>query len=104
MLNRQRQTRVEENKNSTTLLNDSNIVSHTPTTGQSAVTQLHNRATADGVAPSPMHLHGIMLDNKENMYDDDDSDWLHRNDAYQMQCGSRRMSLTQLSGVQPPTQ
>ena len=101
ILNRQCQTH-EHYKNNTTLLDGINIVSSTPSTGKSVVTQVHNIASADGVVPSPMHFHGVILDNNENTDHGDESDWLHRNDAYQMQTTSRRVGLTQLPGVENP--
>ena len=87
-------------------LDGGNIMSHTPATGQSVVTQLQNRTNfygaepnSDGVVPSSLPSQRVMLHDKENYADDYGSDWLHRNDVYQRQRFSRQMTLTQMSGV-----
>ncbi|EMS45824.1 hypothetical protein TRIUR3_19694 [Triticum urartu] len=71
-------------------------------TGQEAVTQLQNITGPDGALPTLGPYNGFIQTDKENVSDNDESDWLHRNDAYQMQRGSRRMRLTQLAGVDNP--
>ena len=76
ILKRQRPTR-EQNKHIAAVLDGSNIVTQVPATGQSAVTQLQNITSAGGAVPNSVHL------TRDNV--DDESDWLHRNDAYQMQ-------------------
>ena len=96
ILKRQRQTR-KQNKHIAAVLNGSNIVSHMPATGQLAVTQLQNITCAGGVVSNSMHFNRDILDEKENIYEDDESNGLHRNDAYQMQRISRQMTLTQMS-------
>ena len=96
ILKRQRQTR-EQNKHIDVVLDGSNNVSQVPATGQSAVTQLQNRTCAGGAVPNSVHVNKDILHDKENINDDDESDWLHRNDAYQLQRISRQMTLTQLS-------
>ncbi|KAI4968011.1 hypothetical protein ZWY2020_002846 [Hordeum vulgare] len=50
-------------------------------TRQSAVTQLVDITCAPGAVPNSREL----LDENENIYGGDESDWLHRNDEYQMQ-------------------
>ena len=45
-----------------------------------------------------------ILDEKENIYEDDESNWLHRNDAYQMQRISRQMTHKCQTVCEPPTQ
>ncbi|XBH97790.1 hypothetical protein VPH35_127408 [Triticum aestivum] len=71
-------------------------------TGQEAVTQLQNITGQDGALPTLGPYNGFIQTDKENISDNDESDWLHRNDAYQMQRSSRRMTLTQLAGVDNP--
>ncbi|XP_044436181.1 uncharacterized protein [Triticum aestivum] len=71
-------------------------------TGQEAVTQLQNITGPDGALPTLGPYNGFIQTDKENISDNDESDWLHRNDAYQMQRSSRRMTLTQLAGVDNP--
>ena len=88
ILKRQRQTR-EQNKHIAAVLDGSNIVTQVPATGQSAVTQLQNITSAGGAVPNSVHL------TRDNV--DDESDWLHRNDAYQMQRKSRQLTPTQMS-------
>ncbi|KAM0854363.1 hypothetical protein ACQ4PT_050477 [Festuca glaucescens] len=78
-------------------LDCNNTVSHTPATGQSAVTQLQNMPCADGDVTNSLHLHGVILEDKENVYDDDESNWLRRNDAYQRQQFSGRMRVVVIS-------
>ena len=69
---------------------------------------MQNIRCADGVVPNsnvvlPNSVHsGVILDDNEAMADEDGSGWLHRNDEYQMPRFSRRMTLTQLSGVENP--
>ena len=96
ILKRQRQVH-EQNKNI-----GSNIILDTPATGQSAVTQLQNKTSADVVAPNPVHSQRVILAEKGNMVDEDGSDWLPKNDEYQMERFTRRMTLTQHSGVEYP--
>ena len=96
ILKRQRQVR-EQNKNI-----GSNIILDTPATRQSAVTQLQNKTSADVVAPNPVHSQRVILAEKGNMVDEDGSDWLRQNDEYQMERFTRRMTLTQHSGVEYP--
>jgi hypothetical protein len=43
-----------------------------------------DRATL-GSAVTQLHLQGHISMDKENIENDDDSDWLHRNDAYHLQ-------------------
>ena len=88
ILKRQRQTR-EQNKHIVAVLDGSNIVTQVPATGQSAVTQLQNITSAGGAVPNSVHL------TRDNV--DDESHWLHRNDAYQMQRKSRQLTPTQMS-------
>ena len=88
ILKRQRQTR-EQNKHIAAVLDGSNIVTQVPATGQSAVTQLQNITSAGGAVPNSVHL------TRDNV--DDESHWLHRNDAYQMQRKSRQLTPTQMS-------
>ncbi|XBI73853.1 hypothetical protein VPH35_067511 [Triticum aestivum] len=71
-------------------------------TGQETVTQLQNITGRDGALPTLGPYNGFIQTDKENISDNDGSDWLHRNDAYQMQRSSRRMTLTQLAGVDNP--
>ncbi|KAF7060043.1 hypothetical protein CFC21_066869 [Triticum aestivum] len=71
-------------------------------TGQEAVTQLQNITGLDGALPTLRPYNGFIQTDKENISDNDESDWLHRNDAYQMHPCSRRMTLTQPSGVDNP--
>jgi hypothetical protein len=51
----------EHNTTTATFLDGTNIVSYTPATGQSAVTQMQKTASADGVVPNLDHLQGISL-------------------------------------------
>ncbi|KAI5016779.1 hypothetical protein ZWY2020_006630 [Hordeum vulgare] len=67
-------------------------------TGQSAVTQLANITCAGGAVPNSREL----LDENENIYGGDESDWLHRNDAYQMQRKSGQVRVTQMEVVENP--
>ncbi|KAE8815162.1 hypothetical protein D1007_07485 [Hordeum vulgare] len=86
ILKRQRLSR-EKRKTASRLLNDDITVSHTPATGQTGVTQLQRLTFTDTGLSSMQnsddervtHNHDINLTNKE------DSNWLHRNDAYQRQ-------------------
>ncbi|XBI38223.1 hypothetical protein VPH35_123313 [Triticum aestivum] len=93
ILKRQRQTH-EQNRNITAAFDG--------TTGQEAVTQLQNITGPDGALPILGPYNGFIQTDKENISDNDESDWLHRNDVYQMQQSSRRMTLIQLSGVDNP--
>lgn len=80
-----------------------NMMSHTPATGQSAVTQLQQRICADGVISNSLRPSQLILD-KENIYEDDDDQWLHRNDSYQMQQNSRRKrDVVHAFGTDPQT-
>ena len=88
ILKRQRQTR-EQNKHIAAVLDGSNIVTQVPATGQSAVTQLQNITSAGGAVPNSVHL------TRDNV--DDESDWLHRNDAYHMQRNSKRLTPALMS-------
>lgn len=67
-------------------------------TGQSAVTQLANITCAGGAVPNFREL----LDENENIYGGDESDWLHRNDAYQIQRKSGQVRVTQMEVVENP--
>ncbi|KAI5000278.1 hypothetical protein ZWY2020_004867 [Hordeum vulgare] len=67
-------------------------------TGQSAVTQLANITCAGGAVPNSRDL----LDENENIYGGDESDWLHRNDAYQIQRKSGQVRVTQMEVVENP--
>ncbi|KAI4976183.1 hypothetical protein ZWY2020_049790, partial [Hordeum vulgare] len=67
-------------------------------TGQSAVTQLANITCAGGAVPNSREL----LDENENIYGGDESDWLHRNDAYQIQRKSGQVRVTQMEVVENP--
>ena len=79
------------------------MVSHTPATRQSVVTQLMKIKSAVGVVSQSEHLHGVNLD-KENVYEDDEDQWLHRNDSYQMQQNSRgKRNLLDTFGHEPQT-
>ncbi|XBH98446.1 hypothetical protein VPH35_127959 [Triticum aestivum] len=60
-------------------------------TGQEAVTQLQNITGPDGALPTLGPYNGFIQTDKENISDNDESDWL-----------SRRMTLTQLAGVDNP--
>ena len=91
ILKRQRQTR-KQNKHIAAVLDGSNIVSQVPATGQLVATQLQNITCAGGAVPNSMHFNRDILDEKENIYEDDESNWLHTNDAYQMQRISRQMT------------
>lgn len=86
ILKRQRLSR-EKRKATTGLLNDDNTVSQTPATGQSVVTQLQKLTCAvTGLSNIQNSSHERVPHNKENnLTYDDESNWLHRNDAYQMQ-------------------
>lgn len=77
-------------------------MSLSPATGQSGVTQLQNITCADGVVPNPFHLHGVLLDDKENIDDHGDSNWLRRNDTYQMQQISGRMRVVVMPSIHNP--
>ena len=96
------QEAVTQLQNITAAFNASNIVSHVPATGQEAVTQLQNITGPDGALPTLGPYNGFIQTDKENISDNDESDWLHTNDVYQMQRSSRRMTLTQLAGVDNP--
>ncbi|KAI4975501.1 hypothetical protein ZWY2020_049108 [Hordeum vulgare] len=67
-------------------------------TGQLAVTQLANITCAGGAVPNSREL----LDENENIYDGNESDWLHRNDAYQIQRKSGQVRVTQMEVVENP--
>ncbi|KAI4967182.1 hypothetical protein ZWY2020_029511 [Hordeum vulgare] len=67
-------------------------------TGQSAVTQLANITCAGGAVPNSREL----LDENENIYGGDESDWLHRNDAYQMERKCGQVRVTQMEVVENP--
>jgi len=101
ILKRRRQTR-EQNKHIGVVLDGSNNVSQVLATGQSAVTQLQNITCASGAVPNSMLFNKDVLHDKTNINEDDESDWLHRNDAYQMQPISRRKTLTQLDVPENP--
>ncbi|KAE8807562.1 hypothetical protein D1007_16101 [Hordeum vulgare] len=84
ILKRQRISR-ERRKTASRLLNDDTTVSHTPTTGQTGVTELQ-RLTCDVTGLSSMQnsSHARVPVNQEiNLTNEEDSNWLHRNDAYQ---------------------
>ena len=49
-----------------------NTGSHARATGQSAIIQLQKRRCDDGVVPNSLHSHGVNLDDKENIYEDDE--------------------------------
>jgi hypothetical protein len=85
------------NHNINDFLDCNNTFSHTPATGQSAVTQLQNMPLADGDVTNSLHLHGDILEDKANVYNDDESNWLRRNDAYQRQQFSGRMRVAVIS-------
>ncbi|KAE8792290.1 hypothetical protein D1007_33233 [Hordeum vulgare] len=75
----------EKRKTASQLLNDDSTVSLTPTTGQTGVTELQ-RLTCDVTGLSSMQnsSHARVPDNPEiNLTNEEDSNWLHRNDAYQ---------------------
>ncbi|KAE8810606.1 hypothetical protein D1007_12828 [Hordeum vulgare] len=84
ILKRQRISR-ERRKTASQLLNDDTTVSHTPTTGQTGVTELQ-RLTCDVIGLSSMqnssHAH-VPVNQEINLTNEEDSNWLHRNDAYQ---------------------
>ncbi|KAI5015195.1 hypothetical protein ZWY2020_056585 [Hordeum vulgare] len=67
-------------------------------TGQSTVTQLANITCAGGAVPNSREL----LDENENIYGGDESDWLQRNDAYQIQRKSGQVRVTQMKVVENP--
>lgn len=77
ILKRQRQAR-DQKKHNVVVLDGSNLVTQVMATGQSAVTQLANITCAGGAVPNSREL----LDENENIYGGNKSDWLHRNDAY----------------------
>ncbi|KAI4972068.1 hypothetical protein ZWY2020_002993 [Hordeum vulgare] len=84
ILKRQRISR-EKRKTASQLLNDDTTVSHTTSTGQTGVTELQ-RLTCDVTGLSSMQnsSHARVPVNPEiNLTNEEDSDWLHRNDAYQ---------------------
>ncbi|KAI5010677.1 hypothetical protein ZWY2020_012814 [Hordeum vulgare] len=84
ILKRQRISR-EKRKTASQLLNDASTMSLTPTTGQTGVTELQ-RLTCDVTGLSSMQnsSHARIPDNPEiNLTNKEDSNWLHRNDAYQ---------------------
>ncbi|KAI5003899.1 hypothetical protein ZWY2020_031142 [Hordeum vulgare] len=62
------------------------------------VTQLANITYAGGTVPNSIEL----LDENENIYGGDESDWLHRNDAYQIQRKSGQVRVTQMEVVENP--
>ncbi|KAE8808376.1 hypothetical protein D1007_15117 [Hordeum vulgare] len=75
----------ERRKTASRLLNDDTTVSHTPTIGQTGVTELQ-RLTCDVTGLSSMQnsSHARVPVNQEiNLTNEEDSNWLHRNDAYQ---------------------
>ena len=80
----------EHNKHIAAVADGSNIVSQVRATGQTAVTQLQIITCAEEPRPNSMQLN-------ENIYYDNETDWLHRNDAYQMQRNSRRLIPTLMS-------
>jgi hypothetical protein len=71
-----------------------------PATGQSMVTQLQNMTPTHHAVTNAVHLQGVILEDKDNIYDDDESNWLHRNDDYIMQniLGRMRPVVTPSSG------
>ena len=80
-----------------------NMVSHTPATGQSAVTQLQKRKFVDGVVSNLQHGHRLNLD-KENICEDNEGQWLHRNDSYEMtQISRRRRNVLDTFHTDPQT-
>ncbi|KAI4992465.1 hypothetical protein ZWY2020_051882 [Hordeum vulgare] len=84
ILKRQRISR-EKRKTASQLLNDASTVSLTPTKGQTGVTELQ-RLTYDVTGLSSMQnsSHARVPDNPQiNLTNEEDSNWLHRNDAYQ---------------------
>uniref|UniRef100_A0ACD6A071 Uncharacterized protein n=1 Tax=Avena sativa TaxID=4498 RepID=A0ACD6A071_AVESA len=84
ILKRRRQLR-ELKKQSTAPMNDENTFCHTHNVGDSVLTQLQFRATEEDVAPDVQQYasqdpHGsISIEGN-----DDESEWLHRCDAYHM--------------------
>uniref|UniRef100_A0ACD6ATD3 Uncharacterized protein n=1 Tax=Avena sativa TaxID=4498 RepID=A0ACD6ATD3_AVESA len=116
ILKRQRQSR-EQKKKSIALLDINDTLTHSPVTGQSAVTEVHKITSTDlSTRPeSSQSLGGIPQENENNVNDENDSNWLHKNDAFQMQKIAGRMRAVAVPlghnkpertqhNTQPPTQ
>ena len=55
-----------------------------------AATQLKSITCGDGVVPNSVHSHRITLEDNMDIDEDNESNWLRRNDSYQMQHISRQ--------------
>ena len=73
-----------------------------PATGQEAVTQLQNITGRDGALPTLGPYNGFIQTDKENISDNDESDWLHRNDMYEMQQINRQKRPVNMSSATDP--
>ncbi|KAI4977801.1 hypothetical protein ZWY2020_014355 [Hordeum vulgare] len=83
ILKRQRISR-EKRKTASQLLNDASTVSLTPTTGQTGVLSSMLTYDVTGLSSMQNSSHARVPDNPEiNLTNEEDSNWLHRNDAYQ---------------------
>ncbi|KAI4987217.1 hypothetical protein ZWY2020_020017, partial [Hordeum vulgare] len=83
ILKRQRQARDQKKDNAIVL---------------DGITQLANVRCAGGAVPNSREL----LDENENNYGGDESDCLHKNDAYQMQRKSGQVTITQMEVDENP--
>ncbi|VAH80725.1 unnamed protein product [Triticum turgidum subsp. durum] len=85
ILRRKRQSR-EQAKTSIATVNNVDNVSRTPATGQSGVSQLQTISFAglSNMSTSSQSHEGIPPDEDNILGNIDESNWLHRNDAYQM--------------------
>jgi hypothetical protein len=88
----------EQNRQTTTFIDGNSTVTQ-PATRQSTISQLQSITCAHPVISNAVHLQGVILEDNENIYDDN-SNWLHRNDAYIMQniSGRMRVVVTPSSG------
>ncbi|KAE8813062.1 protein FRA10AC1 [Hordeum vulgare] len=102
ILKRQRLSR-EKRKTASRLLNDDTTVSHTPATGQTGVIQLQGLTFNDiGLSSMQNSSDERVTHNQEiNLTNEEDSNWLRRNDAYQRQQRHGKDSTIEDAGIKP---